>query len=862
MRLTGTVRVALLIALVQASGPEQAAATESTPPPTVLLLVSLRSTAAQETEAAFRDTLETGLGMPVDLHVEYLDLPDASVAPHTRRLAELLREKYQDRRVDVVVAQRPEALQFLFQNRPALFPDAPVVFFDVFRRTVEAMRLPPNATGSYVVLEGQRTVSVALQLHPGARRVMLVSGSSPLDRDAEGFFRKLVEAQAPGLEALSLGGLPLDEQLRRLADLPADSVVIFVYYRADSRGRSMVARSVLDLVTRASAAPVYAASETFMGHGIVGGDMERPTLNAERVARLTLRILRGEAASSIPPLEEPSRQLMFDWRQLQRWGIDEQRLPAGSVVLFREKTLWSEYRGRILGVIGLLVAQGALIAALLVARHSRVRAQAGLREAEERYRTVADFTHDWEYWRTPDETFAYVSPSCLRVTGYEAAEFYRRPSLLNDIVVAEDRPRWEAHATAALAASGAPGLDLRIRTADGQVRWIEHVCSRVTGADGSFLGLRGSNRDVTDKKRQEQELRTALAEIERLRERLEADNTYLREQVEPAAGSFGIIGKSDVLRYVLSKVEQVAPTTSTVLLQGETGVGKELVAHAIHNLSPRRARPLVKLNCAALPPSLVESELFGHEKGAFTGAIAQRKGRFEIADGSTLFLDEIGELPLELQAKLLRVIQDGEFERVGGTATLKTDVRLVAATNRRLDEEVKAGSLPRGPLVPAQRVPDHDAAAAPAARGHPAAGAALRREALSQAGPAAAPGLAGHASGPAGARLAGQRPRARGGDRARGHHQLGRGAADRRRPRARWWDRTGGRPKRRGGGRFTNARGPRARPHRRHAREDLLAPRGRSRSRRAPRHQPQHLALPHAQARHPPPGQPAGRRGA
>ncbi len=135
----------------------------------------------------------------------------------------------------------------------------------------------------------------------------------------------------------------------------------------------------------------------------------------------------------------------------------------------------------------------------------------------------------------------------------------------------------------------------------------------------------------------------------------------------------------------------MAPTSSTVLLQGETGVGKELVAHAIHNLSPRRARPLVKLNCAALPPSLVESELFGHEKGAFTGAVAQRKGRFEIADGSTLFLDEIGELPLDLQAKLLRVIQEGEFERVGGTTTLRADVRLVAATNRRLDEEVKAG---------------------------------------------------------------------------------------------------------------------------------------------------------------------------
>ena len=145
------------------------------------------------------------------------------------------------------------------------------------------------------------------------------------------------------------------------------------------------------------------------------------------------------------------------------------------------------------------------------------------------------------------------------------------------------------------------------------------------------------------------------------------------------------------MRYVLSKVQQVAPTSSTVLLLGETGVGKSLIAQAIHDTSPRRARPLVTLNCAALPATLIESELFGHEKGAFTGAHAQRRGRFEIADASTLFLDEIGELPLDLQSKLLRAIQDGEFERVGGNVTLKTDVRLVAATNRRLDEDVRAG---------------------------------------------------------------------------------------------------------------------------------------------------------------------------
>ena len=187
------------------------------------------------------------------------------------------------------------------------------------------------------------------------------------------------------------------------------------------------------------------------------------------------------------------------------------------------------------------------------------------------------------------------------------------------------------------------------------------------------------------------------------------------------------------MRYVTSRVQQVAPTSSTVLLLGETGVGKSLLAQAIHDLSPRRARPLVTLNCAALPPALIESELFGHEKGAFTGAQAQAPGRFEIADGGTLFLDEVAELPLDLQAKLLRAVQDGEFERVGSSVTLKTDVRLIAATNRKLDDEVRAGRFRQDLLLPAQRVPDHGAAAAPAPRRHPAARRPPPAEALPQA---------------------------------------------------------------------------------------------------------------------------------
>jgi chemotaxis protein methyltransferase CheR len=183
----------------------------------------------------------------------------------------------------------------------------------------------------------------------------------------------------------------------------------------------------------------------------------------------------------------------------------------------------------------------------------------------------------------------------------------------------------------------------------------------------------------------------SLAEILQLKEQLESERAYLREEIKLENNDEKIIGQSDALKYVLYKVGQIASSDTTVLILGETGTGKELVARAIHNLSLRKNRALVKVNCAALPANLIESELFGHEKGSFTGSLSKRLGRFEIANGATLFLDEIGELPLELQAKLLRVIQDGEFERLGSSHTIKVDVRVIAATNRNLEEEVRMG---------------------------------------------------------------------------------------------------------------------------------------------------------------------------
>jgi len=232
------------------------------------------------------------------------------------------------------------------------------------------------------------------------------------------------------------------------------------------------------------------------------------------------------------------------------------------------------------------------------------------------------------------------------------------------------------------------GCFLPLTTARRRVGTLVFSCkqpSAYDAADVGFLQLVANQVAVAV------ENALAFQEIEALKDKLAKENAYLEEEVRTEHNIGEIVGGSAALRRVLKEVETVAPTGSTVLIRGETGTGKELIARALHELSPRRGRTFVKLNCAAIPTGLLESELFGHEKGAFTGAISQKAGRFELAHQGTLFLDEVGDIPPELQAKLLRVLQEQEFERLGGTKTIKVDVRLVAATHRDLARMVADG---------------------------------------------------------------------------------------------------------------------------------------------------------------------------
>ena len=324
-----------------------------------------------------------------------------------------------------------------------------------------------------------------------------------------------------------------------------------------------------------------------------------------------------------------------------------------------------------------------------VAMYSEISDQA---RVNFKYRTLYRSTPAMLHTVDNNGLIVTVTDHWLQKLGYEREEVVGRP--ITDFFSRADRKLYADGKLKALIKEGSfNNLKRQMVTKNGQV--IDLVMSAISHRNnhGDVDHMLVASKDVTERNRAERELRRTLAENARLREELERERDYLREEVNVAMNFGKIVGTSSALRRMLKRVEAVAQTPASVLVQGESGVGKELVAHAIHVRSPRAAGPLVKVNCASIPKELFESEFFGHVKGAFTGANRDRIGRFQLADGGTLFLDEVGEIPLESQGKLLRVLQESEFERVGDDVTRSVDVRVIAATNKDLEQLIVDGAF-------------------------------------------------------------------------------------------------------------------------------------------------------------------------
>jgi PAS domain S-box-containing protein len=315
----------------------------------------------------------------------------------------------------------------------------------------------------------------------------------------------------------------------------------------------------------------------------------------------------------------------------------------------------------------------------------------GVKRAEDQLRLAVETAPALLHTAQPDGWIDFFNRNWLRYLGLslEDVQGWKWTAVIHPEDAEGIVNKWRASL-----ASGEPFLhEARVRRADGKYRWMLHHKIAERDKHGKIVKWYGSSIDIEARKHAEDGLQKALHEVKKLKDQLYKENIALREEIDKASMFEEIVGTSPALRALLSRVSKVAPADSTVLVTGETGTGKELIARAIHKRSQRSSRAFVAVNCAAIPRDLIASELFGHEKGSFTGATQQRLGRFELAEGGTIFLDEVGELPAGTQIALLRVLQEHEFERVGGTRSIHSDVRVIAAANRDLPAAIAAGSF-------------------------------------------------------------------------------------------------------------------------------------------------------------------------
>jgi len=456
----------------------------------------------------------------IKVNTENLDLSLYHDSDYIRRTVDSFRYRYLESKPDLIIAVFEPAFDFVLKYRQELFPDVPIVFGGIERLSFENPDLDPNITG--VFQDGTaygKTLDLALNLHPDTRHIVVIGGAGFVEQSWLGPARKTFQRYVDRLQFTYMVGLSIDEIQNRLKKILTNTVVLSFPITEDSSGKPIISRDALTQISKASSVPVYSFYPGAFGHGIVGGYIKNFSVQAKTTAEIGLRVLKGIPIQEIPAIQKKDLDYMFDWRQLKRWSIPENRLPPGSIVKFKELTTWDRYKGQIIGALIVILFQTLIIFYLLYQRRIRLRAEEQVLQAELKYRTVADHTFDWEYWQNPDGSLQYVSPSCERICGYTAQDFMKNPSLLQDIIVIEDKKAWAEHRCGNQKEMKSEEIQFRIQRPDGEIRWIEHACQPVFDGQGNNKGVRASNRDVTKRefyKSESRQLQSELAHIDRI----------------------------------------------------------------------------------------------------------------------------------------------------------------------------------------------------------------------------------------------------------------------------------------------------------------------------------------------------------
>jgi PAS domain S-box-containing protein len=490
-------------------------------PKRVLVLASYSPTVpvADLWDKGIRSVFDTSSTPPIRIDIEHLYHHRIQDHHYRRMLVDLYHYKYSKENPDLVIALYSAALDFALKVGLDLFQDIPIIFGGVVRQSVENRTLGSNIYGIINSTSYKETLDLALTLHPNTRHVAIVAGVDFVSRQSLREAREIYRAYAKRITFIDLVGLPMADIQKEAANLPPETIVIFIMLLKDGNGKEYTVPEALSLISSASNAPIYSFQDHELGNGIVGGYLSDVESNGKAVAELGLRILKGVKPSGPPLVQKSIYQLKFDWRQLQRWSISEDRLPPGSIVKFKELTVWDDHKGQIIGALALILFQALIIFYLLYQRKIRFRAEKERLQAEQNYRTVADYTYDWEYWQNPDGSLQYISPSCERVCGYTVQDLMTSPSLLEDMIVPEDKAAWNEHKCSSQKGLKSGEIQFRIQKPDGEIRWIEHACQPVFNRQGNNQGVRASNRDITKRefyRSETHKLQSELAHMDRV----------------------------------------------------------------------------------------------------------------------------------------------------------------------------------------------------------------------------------------------------------------------------------------------------------------------------------------------------------